>query len=341
MVVIRVGFHREYLFLRKFIELEIENYREAFLNYLKDNIKTKEPENLYDPINYIMALGGKRMRPVLVLMACDLFGEAYEKAMEAALSVEMFHNFTLIHDDIMDSADMRRGKETVHKKWDINTGILSGDALMIQSNQRLEVYDGDIFKRLIALYNKTALEVCEGQQHDVDFEAQTTVALSDYIKMISYKTAVLVGASLQMGAIIAGASDRDQQRIYDFGLNLGIAFQLQDDYLDTYGSSDFGKRIGGDIIEGKKTFLYIKALELSDETDKSRLLELYASEIDEDTKIEEVKGIFSSYEVNDLLQAEIERYTLAALKDIQALTLEDAKKGILKEFALQVMRRKT
>ena len=341
MVVIRVGFHREYLFLRKFIELEIENYREAFLNYLKDNIKTKEPENLYGPINYIMALGGKRMRPVLVLMACDLFGEAYEKAMEAALSVEMFHNFTLIHDDIMDSADMRRGKETVHKKWDINTGILSGDALMIQSNQRLEVYDGDIFKRLIALYNKTALEVCEGQQHDVDFEAQTTVALSDYIKMISYKTAVLVGASLQMGAIIAGASDRDQQRIYDFGLNLGIAFQLQDDYLDTYGSSDFGKRIGGDIIEGKKTFLYIKALELSDETDKSRLLELYASEIDEDTKIEEVKGIFSSYEVNDLLQAEIERYTLAALKDIQALTIEDAKKGILKEFALQVMRRKT
>lgn len=341
MLAIKVSFHREYLFLRKFIELEIENYRAAFLSYLKDNIKTEEPKNLYGPISYIMALGGKRMRPVLVLMACDLFGETYEKAMEAALSVEMFHNFTLIHDDIMDSADLRRGKETVHKKWDINTGILSGDALMIQSNQRLEAYDGDIFKRLITLYNKTALEVCEGQQHDVDFETQTTVALSDYIKMISYKTAVLVGASLQMGAIIAGASNKDQERIYDFGLNLGIAFQLQDDYLDTYGSSDFGKRIGGDIIEGKKTFLYIKALELSNKIDKKRLLELYGGEFDEDKKIKEVKGIFSNYKVSDLLQTEIEKYTLTALDDIQALTIEDAKKGILKEFALQLMRRKT
>ncbi len=250
--------------------MNIENYKEAFLNFMTRNLLKREPKNLYDPIDYIMALGGKRMRPILVLMSCDLFDGDISEAMEAALSIEMFHNFTLIHDDIMDSADLRRGKETVHKKWDLNTAILSGDALMIQSNQRLEYYEGKIFKELISLYNKTALEVCEGQQMDMDFETLQQVGLDAYLKMISYKTAVLVGASLKMGAIICEASPEDQTRIYNFGLNLGIAFQLQDDYLDTFGEEDFGKKIGGDIIEGKKTFLYIKALELADPNDKEQ-----------------------------------------------------------------------
>lgn len=300
-----------------------------------------EPKNLYQPIEYIMSLGGKRMRPILVLMSCDLFDGDISDAMEAALSIEMFHNFTLIHDDIMDSADLRRGKITVHKKWDLNTGILSGDALMIQSNQRLEFYEGNIFKKLISLYNKTALEVCEGQQLDIDFETMTKVELDQYLKMISYKTAVLVGASLKMGAIICGASVEDQKRIYNFGLNLGIAFQLQDDYLDTFGNEDFGKKIGGDILEGKKTFLYIKTMELADSKDQELLLHLFNTSHNEERKIKEVKSIFIKYNVADLLLAEIEKFTIKALADIDALSLDLSKQELLKDFAMSLMTRKS
>ncbi|UCE94021.1 MAG: polyprenyl synthetase family protein [Flavobacteriaceae bacterium] len=321
--------------------MNIEEYRTAFLNYLDKNIDIKEPPNLYTPINYIMTLGGKRMRPILVLMGCHLFSEEYENAMEAAMSVEMFHNFTLIHDDIMDSANLRRGKETVHKKWNLNTGILSGDALMIMSNQRLEHYNGSTFKSLISLYNKTALEVCEGQQLDIDFEERSDVKLEEYIKMISFKTAVLVAAALKMGSIVAKAVPDDQQRVYDFGLNLGIAFQLQDDYLDTYGGEDFGKQIGGDILEGKKTFLFIKALEAADDNDKKRLLSFYQSESDYKGKVEDVKFIFNKYGVDKMLLSEIEEYTDAALNDIQRLSIPSEKKNLLKEFALNLMNRTT
>lgn len=311
------------------------------MNYLEKNILVKEPENLYQPIDYIMSLGGKRMRPVLALMSCDLFGGDFYEAMEAALSVEMFHNFTLIHDDIMDSADLRRGKQTVHSKWDLNTAILSGDALMIQSNQRLEHYEGTTFKKLISLYNKTALEVCEGQQLDIDFERMLDVPMNAYIKMISFKTAVLVGASMKMGAIVAKASSKDQNKIYDFGLNLGIAFQLQDDFLDTFGSEDFGKRIGGDIVESKKTFLYIKALELADSEDKIKLLDLYSGAHNEDEKISEVKAIFIKYGIPELLQDEIQRFTLKAFNDIESLSLDKLKKAVLKDFGMSLMKRKT
>lgn len=319
----------------------MEMYRSAFLNYLDELQIEKEPKNLYTPVDYIMGLGGKRMRPVLVLMSCDLFGGDYREAMEAALSVEMFHNFTLIHDDIMDRADLRRGQQTVHKKWDLNTGILSGDALMIMSNQRLEHYEGEKFKALISLYNKTALEVCEGQQLDVDFEEMTEVPLDSYIKMIGFKTAVLVGASLKMGAIISNSPSVDQDKIYEFGLNLGIAFQLQDDYLDTFGTADFGKKIGGDILEGKKTFLYIKALELAEESDRMELLRLYGEEKDNERKIDQVKQLFMKYRLNELLLAEIEAYTLKALQDIGSLTIKDSKKKVFKDFGLALMNRKT
>lgn len=319
----------------------MEKYRSAFLTYLTELQIEKEPKNLYTPVDYIMGLGGKRMRPVLVLMSCDLFGGNYMDAMEAALSVEMFHNFTLIHDDIMDRADLRRGRQTVHKKWDLNTGILSGDALMIMSNQRLEFYDGEKFKALISLYNKTALEVCEGQQLDVDFEEMSEVPLENYIKMISFKTAVLVGASLKMGAIISNSPVIDQDKIYGFGLNLGIAFQLQDDYLDTFGTVDFGKKIGGDIVEGKKTFLYIKALELADESDRLELLRLYESENDADLKIQRVKQLFLKYQLDELLLTEIEHYTLKAIEDIDSLTIDQEKKKVFKNFGLTLMNRKT
>ncbi len=319
----------------------MEIYRNAFLKYLSEQQIEKEPDNLYTPIDYIMGLGGKRIRPVLVLMSCDLFGGEFNDAMEAALSVEMFHNFTLIHDDIMDKADVRRGHQTVHKKWGLNTGILSGDALMIMSNQRLEYYEGEKFKGLISLYNKTALEVCEGQQLDIDFESMVDVALATYIKMISFKTAVLVGASLKMGAIISNASSEDQNRIYDFGLNLGIAFQLQDDFLDTFGSIDFGKKIGGDILEGKKTFLYIKALQLADDSDKSELLDLYSNQKNEEKKITRVKEIFLKYGLADLLLSEIEKYTLKAIQDVESLSIDASKKQVFKDFGMGLMKRKT
>jgi len=335
------GYSSRLIIFTKTLTVNIENYRAAFLNFMSKNLTKSEPKNLYKPIDYIMSLGGKRMRPILVLMSCDLFGGDISEGMEAALSIEMFHNFTLIHDDIMDRADLRRGKITVHKKWDLNTGILSGDALMIQSNQRLEYYEGDIFKPLIALYNKTALEVCEGQQMDIDFETMPKVDLDAYLKMISYKTAVLVGASLKMGAIICKASYQDQERIYNFGLNLGIAFQLQDDYLDTFGAEDFGKKIGGDIIEGKKTFLYIKTLELADSSDQELLLNLYANEDEEQKKIAKVKSIILKYGVSDLLLAEIQKFTMKALAEIDALSLDVIKQELLKNFAKSLMTRKT
>ena len=321
--------------------MDIAQYKEDFLNYLKAEIIKKDPVNLYLPIEYIMELGGKRLRPILVLLSCDLFNEDHIKAMEAALCLEMFHNFTLLHDDIMDKADLRRGKETVHKKWNVNTGILSGDALMILAYQRLEYYEGEKYKNLMSLFNKMALEVCEGQQLDVDFEELIEVPLDTYIKMISYKTAVLVGTSLRMGAIIAGASLEDQQKIYNFGLNLGIAFQLQDDYLDTFGNEDFGKKIGGDILEGKKTFLYIKALELANDEDRFKLLELYGNEQDEASKIAEVKKIFLKNGLDALLTEQIEHYTLVAFQDIEGLSIESSKKQVLKSFGLGLMNRKT
>ena len=321
--------------------MDIAHYKEDFLDYLKTEIIKKDPVNLYLPIEYILELGGKRLRPILVLLSCDLFNEDHIKAMEAALCLEMFHNFTLIHDDIMDKADIRRGKETVHKKWNVNTGILSGDALMIMAYQRLENYEGEKYKNLMSLFNKMALEVCEGQQLDIDFEALLEVPLDAYIKMISYKTAVLVGTSLRMGAIIAGASLEDQQKIYNFGLNLGIAFQLQDDYLDTFGNEDFGKKIGGDILEGKKTFLYIKALELANDEDRFKLLELYGNEQDEASKIAEVKKIFLKNGLDALLTEQIEHYTLVAFQDIEGLSIESSKKQVLKSFGLGLMNRKT
>ena len=224
----------------------MNQYREVFVEYLKKFPMNREPSNLYDPVSYILTLKGKRLRPILTLMAADILLYDANRAMDAALAVEVFHNFTLIHDDIMDSADLRRGNITVHKKWNISTGILSGDVMLIQAYQLFENYEGEVFVDLAKLFSKTAIEVCEGQQYDVDFETRDDVKIEDYLKMITYKTAVLLGASMKMGAIIAQASKEDQNKIYDFGKYLGIAFQLQDDYLDAFGDeSKVGKKIGG------------------------------------------------------------------------------------------------
>ncbi|MFB0942647.1 MAG: polyprenyl synthetase family protein, partial [Patiriisocius sp.] len=236
--------------------MDISKYSDALVAHLANKVTLKEPASLYEPIDYILTLGGKRLRPVLTLMSADFFGGNYKQALDASLAVEMFHNFSLVHDDIMDNAPLRRGHQTVHEKWDVNTGILSGDAMLILAYQLFETYRPEVFMQLAVLFSKTALEVCEGQQYDVDFETRNDVTISQYIKMIEYKTAVLIGASLQMGAIIADASQSCQEKIYAFGKNLGIAFQLQDDYLDAFGNPlTFGKQVGGDIIANKKTFL--------------------------------------------------------------------------------------
>ena len=319
----------------------ISFYQQAFKSHLNSFLKDREPENLYNPIHYILKLGGKRLRPVLTLMSTEIFETDFSEALNAALSIEVFHNFSLIHDDIMDDAPLRRGQETVHEKWDLNTGILSGDAMLIMAYRLFENYNPETFQALAKLFSKTALEVCEGQQYDIDFETRDNVTISEYLKMIEYKTAVLVGAAMKMGAIVAQANETDQNNIYEFGKNLGIAFQLQDDYLDAFGNPEtFGKQVGGDIIENKKTILYLKTLELASDEDKRHLEHLYSlNPTDQTDKIETIKSIFESSGAAKATKNEISSYTDKAFHVLDALNISDSKKSILKEFGLQLMNR--
>ncbi|SFZ90654.1 geranylgeranyl diphosphate synthase, type II [Flaviramulus basaltis] len=319
----------------------VQFYQEQFVTYLEVFSKDREPKNLYNPINYILNLGGKRLRPVLTLMTADVFDGDIKKALNAALSIEVFHNFSLVHDDIMDDAPLRRGQETVHEKWDINTGILSGDAMLIMAYQLFENYDAKIFQALAKLFSETALKVCEGQQYDVDFETRSDVTIPEYLKMIEYKTAVLVGAAMQMGAIVSGASVKDQNNIYEFGNNLGIAFQLQDDFLDAFGDPEtFGKQVGGDIIENKKTYLYLKALEFSNEEDKATLRHVFSSNPEDiANKIITAKQMFESSGSADETKKAIQYYTNKAFSVLESLNISDEKKDLLKEFGLSLMNR--
>jgi geranylgeranyl diphosphate synthase type II len=319
----------------------IEQYRKEFITYLERKISTKEPTTLYAPITYILGLGGKRLRPVLTLMTTDLFGADFKRAMDAALAIEVFHNFSLIHDDIMDAAPLRRGQQTVHEKWDLNTGILSGDAMLILAYQFFETYGNETFRELAQLFSKTALEVCEGQQYDVDFETRDEVTIPEYLQMIEYKTAVLVAAAMKMGGIIAGASLQDQNFIYEFGKNLGIAFQLQDDYLDAFGDPEtFGKQVGGDIIENKKTILYLLALQLGNDEEQKQIFDLYSIQPqDPAEKVNTVKGIFLSTGSEKCTKLEIQNYTQKALDVLSRLNLSEEKKTVLREFGQVLMRR--
>lgn len=319
--------------------LSIEKYQKAFVAYLNDYKTLKEPYSLYQPINYILELGGKRLRPVLTLMTTEVFNERFEKSLNAALAVEVFHNFSLIHDDIMDDAPLRRGKKTVHEKWDLNTGILSGDAMLILAYQLFENYEGDTFKELAMLFSKTAIEVCEGQQYDIDFESRTDVTIPEYLKMIEYKTAVLVGAAMKMGAIVANASKEDQNSIYEFGKNLGIAFQLQDDYLDAFGDPEtFGKQVGGDILENKKTYLFLKALELSDAQKRTELLELFSDSVSKDI-VSKVKHIFEESGASKETKKAIVSYTERAFNVLDSIGISSDKKEMLKQFGTNLMNR--
>ena len=319
----------------------VEEYTSIFTTYLEKHSVVKEPKNLYEPIQYILDLGGKRLRPVLTLMACELFKKNHTLALDAALAIEIFHNFSLVHDDIMDDAPLRRGEETVHERWDINTGILSGDAMLILAYQLFENYEGETFKKLAQLFSKTAIEVCEGQQYDVDFETRDNVTIAEYMKMIEYKTAVLVGAALKMGAIVAGASIECQEAIYKYGRDLGIAFQLQDDYLDVFGDPEsFGKQVGGDIIENKKTFLYLTALANSDKDDAQQLEHFFSiSPNNPAEKIETVKQQFLDSGAAKATEKEIAIYTQQAFTALDRVQISEDKKELLRQFGKGLMKR--
>ncbi|MEH0007440.1 MAG: polyprenyl synthetase family protein [Flavobacteriales bacterium] len=282
-------------------------------------------ENLYKPIDYLLRIGGKRIRPALVYMGYHLFKDDYARATAAAKSVEWFHNFTLMHDDIMDKASLRRGVQAVHKRWNTTQAILSGDAMLIQAYSFLDVYKKDIYIRLIPFFTQTALEVCKGQQWDIDFESATAVPLENYLEMIRLKTAISLGASLKIGAIVARASAENQGVLYDFGVDWGMAFQLQDDYLDLFGDSDrVGKKIAGDVVENKKTVLYISALQQADDSQRKTLTGWYAKRLRENSaKITAVRALFEALGVPGIVKAEINRYTDRALGKLKQLKAPD------------------
>ena len=320
-----------------------KKYRDAFESGLKNYLDKKSPENLYEPIQYILNLGGKRIRPLLVLMSADLFGKKYKEAVSAALAIEIFHNFTLVHDDIMDSAELRRGSATVHNKWNINTGIISGDVMLINAYQALEEYENPLFSKLTKLLNKTALEVCEGQQYDIDFEEKEDVNQNNYLEMIRLKTAVLIGCALKMGALIADASQDDLEAIYEFGELLGIAFQIQDDYLDVYGDSiSFGKKIGGDIIENKKTILFHCAMSNGSINEKKELLKWYDKKTGNEIgnkKIDIVKSIFDKTNAGEACIKLVNDYTIKAFNKLSYLGISQEAKTLFKNFGNNLMKR--
>ena len=321
--------------------MDLSIFQEEFNSYRENQGLNKEPKNLYQPIEYILSLSGKKIRPILTLMAANIFSNNFKNALPAAYAIEMFHNFTLVHDDIMDDAPLRRGSKTVHEKWDINTGILSGDAMLILAYQYFENYPAEIFQKLAKLFSKTAIEVCDGQQLDVDFETRNDVTIEEYIKMISLKTSVLIGAALKMGAIVSEANEIEAQKLYDFGLNLGIAFQLQDDYLDTFGNPEtFGKQVGGDIIENKKTYLYLKALELSNAEDKNILTELFQEKLENNVeKINKTKTIFNRLEIPNHTKNQINNYSQKAFNVLNTMQINEESKTGLYQFGKSLMTR--
>lgn len=314
-------------------------YFEEYKSLVEERIASlnldKEPRQLYQPISYTLEGGGKRLRPVLVLAACNLFGGNAQEALDVALGIEVFHNFTLLHDDIMDKSEMRRGKDTVHKKWNTNIAILSGDTMFALAYRFIQSTKSPQIFLILETFTQTAIEVCEGQQFDMDFEELRDVPISEYISMIRLKTAVLLGASLKAGALVANATIRQADLLYDFGVNVGIAFQLKDDYLDAFGNAEkFGKKIGGDILANKKTWLYLKCLEMAEDNDKKRLLDLYRQkEIDEQSKVSEVLNLYDKYNIKDEAMNEMERYFSNSNEVMNKINASVDKKTRLVDYA--------
>lgn len=312
-------------------------------NALQELNLPAHPEKLYDPIRYTLGMKGKRLRPLLTLIACDLAGGDPHTALPAATGIEIFHNFTLLHDDIMDQAPLRRGMETVHKKWNTNVAILSGDTMFALAFSSLLNTKSKTIIQILETFTSTAIEVCEGQQLDMDFEIQPFVTLEEYIRMIRLKTAVLLGASLKIGALAAESEPALADDLYDFGTSIGIAFQLQDDFLDTFGTSDkFGKYIGGDILAAKKTFFYVKCLELADSTDKEELIRIYsgAKEFESpEHKIDAVRKLFARYNLQNQAISLMEEYFTRALEKLKTIRADETKKEQLAEYARWLYRR--
>ena len=308
---------------------------------LSEHSFSGNPSELYDPIAYTMQLGGKRIRPTLCLLASQLFEGNLSNSINLAKAVEVFHNFTLVHDDIMDEAPLRRGKPTVYKKWSRDIAILSGDVMLVQAYQFLCKGNAEVLPKLLSLFNRTAIEVCEGQQLDMNFESSTEVKTAEYIEMIRLKTAVLLACSLKLGALEAGASEKDAELIYSFGENIGIAFQIQDDYLDAYANpEEFGKRVGGDIISNKKTFLLLTALEKSTKEQQNKLSKLLSISFDDDEKIKGVLEIYNELTIPDLTKAAMRYYFKKGMESLEAIQKDAALKKPLIDLAEQLMNRK-
>jgi len=300
-----------------------------------------EPLGLFAPIDYVLGLGGKRLRPALTLMACNLFTDNILPALNPAIGIEIFHNFTLLHDDVMDNADIRRGKPTVHKKWDTNTAILSGDAMQIIAYQHITKTPAGHLKEVLDIFSATAIEVCQGQQLDIEFEKRLDVSNDEYLEMIRLKTAVLLGAALKIGATVGNANANDKNMLYNFGINLGLAFQLKDDWLDVWGDEQtFGKKIGGDILCNKKTYLLINALQLAKGEDLTELkFLLNEKNILPNEKIGRVTEIFNRLKIKELTEEKINYYYKKSIENLDCLTVENSKKDILQYLTKKLLQR--
>lgn len=319
----------------------ITTYQGLIEEALRGKSYGSNPRELYAPIEYIMSLGGKRMRPVLVLMACDLFDGDIRQAVHPSIAIELFHNFTLVHDDIMDKAPLRRGKPTVHAKWNDNVAILSGDAMMVRAYQELCMAEPSLLPALLGVFSDTAAKVCEGQQFDMNYETLPKASIPAYLKMIELKTAVLLGGALKIGAIVGGAREEDASRLYEFGRHIGIAFQLQDDILDVYADAEkFGKQKGGDIIANKKTYLLLKAMEMAENNRymKEELqMWIAAPQFDPKEKVEAVTNIYNFLNIKELARAEMRKHFDAAMTCLKDIPAAEAKKNALVAFAESLM----
>ena len=318
----------------------MNRYAEILNDEISIYLQSLPDDGIYLPFKYILNLGGKRFRPSLVLLSTELFGGDIQEAIRPALGIEVFHNFTLVHDDIMDSAPLRRGKKSVHTKWNLNMGILSGDVMFAQANELISSCYPHHLKEIISLFNKTAIEICEGQDLDMQFENRDIVELEEYIDMIQLKTAVLVGCALKMGAIIGNSNAKDANLMYDFGVNLGTAFQIDDDILDLYGNElAVGKQSGGDIIEGKHSALMILSKKIANPSQLEQL-NLFLSYSNAQKKVKDVKALFNSMNVKDAASELKNQYYSKAVKSIELLSIQDAQKKLLLDFAENLMNRK-
>ena len=318
----------------------MNRYAEILNDEISIYLQSLPDDGIYLPFKYILNLGGKRFRPSLVLLSTELFDGDIQEAIRPALGIEVFHNFTLVHDDIMDSAPLRRGKKSVHTKWNLNMGILSGDVMFAQANELISSCYPHHLKEIISLFNKTSIEICEGQDLDMQFENRDRVELEEYIDMIQLKTAVLVGCALKMGAIIGNSNAKDANLMYDFGVNLGTAFQIDDDILDLYGNElAVGKQSGGDIIEGKHSALMILSKKIANPSQLEQL-NLFLSYSNAQKKVKDVKALFNSMNVKDAASELKNQYYSKAVKSIELLSIQDAQKKLLLDFAENLMNRK-